>query len=103
MFWSKKLPREVSDHNPLILFSEACPVQRHIQFKFELSWLSNPDFIPTVKTIWSKSCRAKTTFDKIQQKLKMLKQYFKGWGLNLQGELGKKEDKLVKKFLDLRL
>ena len=28
--------------------------------------------------------------DKIQQKLKMFKQYFKGWGFNLQGELRKK-------------
>jgi hypothetical protein len=61
----------------------------HIQFRFELSWLSNPEFIPAVEKIWAKPCRAKTTLDKIQQKLKMFKQYFKGWGFNLQGELRK--------------
>jgi hypothetical protein len=32
---------------------------------------------------------AKSTIDKIQPKLKLLKQYFKGWGLNLSGELRK--------------
>jgi len=41
----------VSDHNPLILFSEICSAQRHIEFKFELSWLNHPDFIPNVKKI----------------------------------------------------
>jgi exonuclease III len=55
----KKLPREVSDHNPLILFSEICSAQRHIEFKFELSWLNHPDFIPNVKKIWTKPYRAK--------------------------------------------
>jgi hypothetical protein len=48
-----------------------------------------------VKQIWEKPCRALSTLDKIQQKLKMIKQYFKGWGFNLQGELRKKELSLV--------
>jgi hypothetical protein len=51
---------------------------------------SNPDFHQAVKKIWDQPCRAKTSLDKIQQKLKMLRQYFKGWGFNLQGELRKK-------------
>jgi hypothetical protein len=37
-----------------------------------------------------KPCRAKSPLDKIQQKLKLVKQYFKGWGFNLQGELRRK-------------
>jgi hypothetical protein len=28
--------------------------------------------------------------DKIQQKLKLVKQFFKGWGFNLQGEMRKR-------------
>ena len=74
----KKLPTDVSDHNPLILSCGPDKNLRHLQFKFELHWLSNPDFIQAVKKIWDKPCRAKTSLDKIQQKLKMLKQYFKG-------------------------
>lgn len=85
----RKLPWEISDHNPLILSSEPNKPTMHIQFRFELSWLSNPDFIPAVEKIWAKPCRAKSALDKIQQKLKLFKQYFKGWGFNLQGELRK--------------
>lgn len=85
----KKLPREVSDHNPLILLTDSKTPSMAIQFRFELSWLNNPDFFTHVERIWSKPCKAKTTLDKIQQKLKLLKQYFKGWGLNLHGELRK--------------
>lgn len=86
----RKLPREISDHNPLILSSGPCKPQKHLQFKFENSWLNNPDFIPIVKQIWEKPCRAPSTLHKIQQKVMLLKQYFKGWGFNLQGELRKK-------------
>lgn len=88
----KRLPREVTDHNPLILSSGSCGPLKHIQFRFELSWLENPDFFTAVKKLWSKPCRAKSALDKIQQKLKILKQYFKGCGFNLQGELRKKRE-----------
>lgn len=66
----------------------------HIQFKFDLNWLDNPDFYVQVEKIWLKPCRAKSALDKIQQKLKLFKQFFKGWGFNLQGELTKKRKEL---------
>jgi hypothetical protein len=83
----KKLPREISDRNPLLLLSGSQKHSKSIQFKFEVSWFKNPDFFIHVERIWSKPCRASSALDKIQQKLKLLKQYFKGWDLNLQGEL----------------
>jgi hypothetical protein len=79
----KRLLREISDHNPLVLSSGSNHVIKHLEFRFELSWLTNPDFLSSVEKIWKKQCNAKTTLDKIQQKLKLLKQYFKGWGFNL--------------------
>jgi len=90
----KRLPCEISDHNPLILASEPNKPMAHIQFRFQLSWLSNPDFIPIVEKIWNKPCRAKSALDKIQQKLKLFKQYFKGWGFNLQGNLRKQRESI---------
>jgi hypothetical protein len=86
----RKLPREVSDHNPLILSSGPCQSLKHLQFRFDLSWLTNPEFKPIVQRIWDKACRDVTALDKIHQKMKILKQYFKGWGFNLQGEMRKK-------------
>jgi hypothetical protein len=97
----KKLPREVSDHNPLILLIVSNAPTKTIQFRFELSWLKNPDFFSQVDRIWNKPCRAKTTIDKIQQKLKLVKQYFKGWGLNLQGTLRKLRMELHEELITL--
>lgn len=62
-----------------------------MQFKFELSWIDNPNFLQEVDKIWGRPYRAKSPLDKIRPKLKLVKQYFKGWGFNLQGELRKKE------------
>lgn len=60
-----KLPREISDHNPLILSTGPQTTPKTIGFRFELSWLTNPDFIPLVKKFWEKPCRAKSPLDKI--------------------------------------
>jgi hypothetical protein len=54
-----------------------------------------------VKRIWDKPCRDKSTLDKIQQKLKLIKQYFKGWGFNLQGELKKKRKEISEELVKL--
>jgi hypothetical protein len=51
--------------------------------------LNNTDFFKEVERIWLLPCRAQIAFDKIQQKLKLIKPFFKGWGFNLQGELRK--------------
>lgn len=64
-----------------------CAELPFIQFKFDLSWLNNLVFYQEVERIWRQPCRARTALDKIQQKLKLFKQFFKGWGFNLQGEL----------------
>lgn len=74
----KRLLREISDHNPLILTSDSNSSLPFIQFKFDLSWIKNPDFYPLVEKSWKKPCNDKSALDKIQQKLKLVKQYFKG-------------------------
>jgi hypothetical protein len=61
-----KLPREVSDHNPLILSTVPAKPTKIIHFRFELGWLSNPKFLPIVEKIWARPCRDKTALDKIQ-------------------------------------
>lgn len=85
-----RLPREVSDHNPLIVSSGKMDKMPYIRFKSDLSWLKNPKFFTQVERIWNSPCRAKSAIDKIQQKLKLIKWFFKGWGFNFQGEMRKK-------------
>jgi hypothetical protein len=55
-------------------------------------------FFEAVKKIWLKPCRAQSALDRIQQKLKLFKQYFKGWGFNLQGELKKKRQSITEEL-----
>jgi hypothetical protein len=87
-----KLPREMSDHNPLIMLTSFQTPLRHMRFRFELHWIKNPTFQEKVREIWEAPCHADSAFDRIQSKLKKFKQYFKGWRFNRQG---KKETKNV--------
>jgi hypothetical protein len=45
----RNLPREVSDHNPLILSSGPCQNLKRLQFRFDLNWLTNLEFMPIFK------------------------------------------------------
>ncbi|CAN6179481.1 unnamed protein product [Urochloa humidicola] len=81
-----KLPREVSDHNPLILTTSMPQPRKHLSFRFETSWMKHPDYKKRVAEIWEKPCYAKTALDRVQTKLKRFKQYFKGWGFDKQGQ-----------------
>lgn len=81
-----KLPREISDHNPIILSSKDDQPLRNLMFRFELSWVKHPDFSNLVKQIWEKPCHANSAFSRIQIKLKRFEQYFKGWSFNAKGE-----------------
>uniref|UniRef100_A0A452YE98 Endonuclease/exonuclease/phosphatase domain-containing protein n=1 Tax=Aegilops tauschii subsp. strangulata TaxID=200361 RepID=A0A452YE98_AEGTS len=50
----RKLVRDKSDHNPLLLSLKADrpgPPKKK-EFRFELSWLSNDLFLPRAKEIW---------------------------------------------------
>lgn len=59
-----KLPREVSDHNPLILTTDTTQPLKRMSFHFEIAWLVQPDFIDAVRVGWEKPCYATSTLDK---------------------------------------
>jgi hypothetical protein len=69
----KKLPKNVSDHNPLVVDSKNLVKKTQSSFVFEIGWLNHSDFKQIIGRIWNKPCRAKSTLDKIQQNLKMCK------------------------------
>jgi len=96
-----KLPRDLSDHTPLILSSDTNQPLRNLSFKLETSWIKHPDFLDKVREIWQKSCFAMSTPDRIQAKLKRFKQIFKGWGFNIEGERRKRKMLLQKELLSL--
>ena len=54
-----------------------------------------------MKEIWTAPCRAEVALDRIQIKLNKFKQYFKGWGFNIQGENRKLRASLHKELAEL--
>jgi hypothetical protein len=80
-----KKPRELSDHNPLIMSTVVNTLNQSREFRFELSWLSHPDFLPEVQEIWQAPTRDSNCLDRIMFKIKKVKKYLKGWGFNLSG------------------
>jgi hypothetical protein len=96
-----RLPRELSNHNPLILTLPSKQPMKNLNFRFELSWLKHPDFLPKVEEIWNRQCHAKSVIDKIHSKLKRIKSYLKGWGFNVQGEMKKIREQSRRELLNL--
>lgn len=90
----RKLLRELSDHNPLIMdcgLSRALPSRKRT-FHFDLNWLKNEQFFPVVQSIWDKHVNDCDPIDILNIKLKIFKKYFKDWGANLFGHNKKRQE-----------
>jgi hypothetical protein len=80
-----KKPRKLSDHNPLIMSIVVNTLNQSREFRFELNWISHPDFVPKVQEIWQAPTRDSNCLDRILFKIKKVNKYLKGWGFNLSG------------------
>ena len=68
----RKQVRELSDHNPLLLSSGDMDREAHKprEFRFDLAWLKNEDFLPLVEKIWNKAVKAEVPIVILNIKLK---------------------------------
>ena len=85
----RKIPRELSDHNPLVLCTDQEKVKKSKAFCFETSWLKQPDFLPKITEIWEDHVVGASTVDRWIIKIKRVKKFLKGWGLSLKGHTRK--------------
>jgi hypothetical protein len=83
------LPRELSNHNPIVTSTQNCAQSNKREFRFKLSWMKHPYFY-LVDKIWKEPTRDKRALDKVQFKLKKVKRFLKGWGFNIAGVAGNK-------------
>jgi hypothetical protein len=87
----KRLVRDQSDHNPLVLDTgDGVVLPKKREFKFDINWLKNNSFLEKVEEIWTHPVRSTDPIDVLNIKLKRVKKYFKGWGSNLFGHVKKK-------------
>jgi exonuclease III len=87
-----KLNRDISDHNPLILDTMEGKPKKKYEFRFEKNWIKEEDFLVRVDRAWQQRVRATNSLDKLQKKLKNVKNCLKGWGHNLRGNYKKRKE-----------
>ena len=85
----RKLPRELSDHNPLLLCTEQNNLKKTKALCFETSWLKYQDFVPNIMKIWNEKVTDRNAVDKWCIKINRVKKFLKGWGLSLKGHTKK--------------
>jgi exonuclease III len=75
----RKVVRDQSDHNMLIVDSGEKPLNKRCnEFKFNVSWFKNHDFLPSVKELWERYVRNDDPIDVFNIKLKRVKKFLKG-------------------------
>lgn len=97
----RKIPRYLSDHNPLILSSDQDQPQKFKTFCFETAWLKHHDFMPKIKEIWEKPIQSKSAIDTWTIKIKRVKKFLTGWGQSLRGHTRKYKNILQEELLAL--
>jgi hypothetical protein len=60
-----KIPRVVSDHNPLMLSTHQNTSFKLRDFRFELVWLKDTEFLVKVKKIWEEPIRDTNALDRV--------------------------------------
>jgi hypothetical protein len=75
-----KSPREISDHNPLILATIQSPKNRRRDFRFEMGWLKNSECMQRIQQIWEQPTRDGVCLNKVLFKLKKVKNISKNGG-----------------------
>jgi hypothetical protein len=71
----RKLVRNLSDHNALLLDSGSLPnnTAKSRDFRFDISWFQNEEFLPSVADIWNKPVYNTDPIDIFNIKLKCFK------------------------------
>jgi hypothetical protein len=73
-----EIPRECSDHNPLILSTKQRAIKRQRMFRFELPWLKDVECLKRIQELWEEPTRDNEPLDRVQFKLKKVKKFLKG-------------------------
>ena len=82
-----KIPRYLSDHNPLLLCTDQDKIKKNKTFSFENSWFKQEDFLPKIQEIWGRKVTASSAVERWYIKINRVKKFLKGWGLNLKGQV----------------
>lgn len=94
--------RAGSDRVPLILDCGANIVKKPM-FRFEKWWLEQLDFKSVVTKVWSTNCAFEDDLDIWQFKIRLLRKKVKGWAININADIRRRKNELLKEFDTLGL
>ena len=99
----RKLVRDLSDHNSLLLSTNSNHPQnpKPREFRFEMSWMTKEEFLPLVSKIWQRPVKSSNPIDVLNIKLKRFKKFFKGWGADKFGHDRKEKEKIKNELADI--
>jgi hypothetical protein len=86
-----------------VVSTQTCNQSNKRDFRFEVSWMKHPDFLPMVSRIWSEYTRDRTVLDKVLFKLKKVKRSLKGWGFNLAGSKKQRKNQIQRDIRELEI
>ena len=108
--WEQQFPKapvvaltwEISDHTPLLLNTEEeGGNSKQPLFKFELAWLLKEGFFDLVSEVWNKEQKGKNALQKWQNKIRRLRQFLRGWAVNMTGAYKREKQELMRKAEEL--
>jgi hypothetical protein len=70
-------------------------------FRFQLTWLKNPDCLKRIQEIWIQPTRDHVALDRVLFKLKKVKKFLKGWDYNKSGRSKQRKKLICEQLIDL--
>lgn len=76
---ARKLVRDVYNHNPLLMAMNSTQPQspKPREFRFEMSWMANEEFLSLVREIWQRPIKSSDPINVLNIKLKHFKKKLK--------------------------
>jgi hypothetical protein len=97
------MPREMSDHTPLILDVGESKERSVGQFRFELSWLTKEDIMEVIRPISEADANGKCAIEEWNWRLGNTMKKLRGWDKNVDATYKKEKKRLydILLYLDI--
>ena len=94
----KALPRNPSDHTPILWESGGGDFNPKKKFRFENWWLQPEDFRELVEKICYSAAPGNSAIDRWQNKVRAFRKKVKGWSTNVEAANRKLKNDLIREF-----
>jgi hypothetical protein len=98
---ARALPRNPSDHVPILWESGIDHPSGKARFKFENWWFQQANFQEMVQGIWSQPVKGETTIEVWQSKVRLFRRKIKCWSANIEAENRRIKDRLSVEYNNL--